>query len=189
MGESGAIQRVLERARRRRFESAGGEDEEKERLGGEVLVALVDLLSDPGLIESLRLYLGSCVEPIILLRRDLGGAVEEYAVDTEGRLIYTWRDTRWDVEEDQMLAGRKMVLMEASDFRGLSLDSVARLHGEVVKGDLWERLAWRRGREGKPGYHEGGYVEESETWRYLCADPDEVPEAARRTRAARRAAR
>ena len=64
----------------------------------------------------------------------------------------------------------------------------AELHATVLGGNLWERLAWQLGREGKPGFHPGGFLEESETWRYLSADPEEVPEAAKRTRAARRAA-
>ncbi len=84
---------------------------------------------------------------------------------------------------------RRVVLEKVADFRGLSLDSVAELHAIVLGGNLWERLAWRLGREGKPGFHPGGFLEESETWRYISADPEEIPEAVQRTRAARRAAR
>ncbi len=188
----GATRRVLERARvTRRFGPQGPDWKETEavRLGGEILHLLADLLADPSLVESLRLYLGSEISNLVLLRRPLGGSVEEYVLDTEGRLIYKWRNTRWNIVEEEVQETRTVVLAEASDFGGLDLESVARLHSEVSRGDLWERLAWQMGRSGKPGYREGGYIEESETWRYLSADPEEVPEMAKRTHAARRAAR
>jgi len=192
MVSEGATRRVLDRAKGRRRlgpQEPGWEEAEVVRLGGESLHLLADLLGDPSLVESLRLYLGSGVASIVLLRRPLRGAVEEYVLDTEGRLVYRWRDTRWDMPDGEMQESRSTVLSKASDFRGLSLDSVARLQGEVSSGNLWERLAWRMGRDGKPGYREGGYLEESETWRYLSADPEEVPEMARRTHSARRVAR
>jgi len=41
---------------------------ENEQLGGEVLHTVADLLSDPNLIESFRLYLGSEISKITLLK-------------------------------------------------------------------------------------------------------------------------
>jgi hypothetical protein len=189
--ESEAIGRVLERAKRGRNSRSRNSDEDilKEQLGGEILHALGELLGDPNLIESLRLFIGSEVEPIILFIRYSEEERESYALDTVGRLVYTWTDTLWDVEADEAQGVRRVVLEKVTDFRGLSLDSMAGLHAMILGGDLWERLAWRLGREGKPGFHPGGFLEEFETWRYLSADPEEVPEAAKRTRAARSAAR
>ena len=176
MTDEGAIRRALQRARgKRRFgpQDPGWEESEKERLGGEVLSALADLLGDPSLLESLRLYMGSDVEPIILLCCNLGGAREQYIIDTNGGLVYIWKDTRWDQEEIQMQEERKVTLDKASDFHDLSLESIMNFHREVTKEDLWERLAWHLGRQGKPGYLEYGYEEEMETWRIRSADPGE----------------
>jgi hypothetical protein len=176
LNDEGAIKRVLQRVRgRRRFgpQDSGWEENEKERLGGEVLFALADLLGDPSLLEPLRLYLGSDVEPIILLYQSFDGAREQYIIDTSGCLVYSWKDTCWDREEIQMQEERKVKLEKASDFCYLNLESVMNLHRNVMNGDLWERLAWSLGRLGKPGYREYGYEEEMETWRVKSADPGE----------------
>ena len=177
-----AIHRVLTRRRGRRFAAPGpsGEEAEKLRLGGEVLYVLGDLLGDPDLVESLRLYLGSDVESIVLLRRLLGGAREEYVVDVAGRLVYSWVDTRWDQPDGAAPARRRVVLSEASCFAELDLESVSALHSVVVREDFLDRLAWRMGRSGKPGYRSWGFEEERDSWRIRSADPGEHPTRRRR---------
>ena len=161
--------------KRKRFGLGSEEVDLRERLGGEVLSVLGDILGDPGLVESLRLYLGSDIEPIVLLRRSLGGAREEYVVDVDGRLVYTWVETRWDLPDGVMPARRRVVLGAASDFVELSLDSVSALHGCVVREDFLDRLAWRMGREGRPGYRPWGFEEERDSWRVRSADNGQHP--------------
>ena len=156
--------------KRKRFGLGSEEVDLRERLGGEVLSVLGDILGDPGLVESLRLYLGSDIEPIVLLRRSLGGAREEYVVDVDGRLVYTWVEKRWDLTDGVMPARRRVVLGAASDFVELSQDSVSALHGCVVREDFLDRLAWRMGREGRPGYRPWGFEEERDSWRVRSAD-------------------
>jgi hypothetical protein len=148
-------------------------------LGGEVLSVLGELLGDPGLIESLRLYLGHEVREIALLRRSLGGAVEEYVIDTVGRLVYTWRDTHWDLPEEEVMAPRRVVLSDGACFLELDLESVSELHQVVTREDWVDRLAWRTGRIGKPGYRSWGFEEERDTWSILSADPGERHRRAR----------
>jgi hypothetical protein len=126
-------------------------------------------------VESLRLYLGSEVKLIVLLRRLLGGAVEEYVIETDGLLVYNWRDTLWDLPDEETQARRRGELKKASDFRELGLDSVSALHGVVTREDWIDRLAWRTGRAGKPGYRPWGFEEERETWRVRSADAGEYP--------------
>jgi hypothetical protein len=171
-----AISRVLEgrRARRRLGPSdADWEYDEKLRLGGELLFVLADLLGDPNQVESLRLFLGLEVKPITLLSRDLGGLGEEFMIDLEGRLMYRSVEIQRDFKEEETPKERRIVLAGPRDFCKLDLEFVSMLHVVVAKEDFLERLSWRLGREGKPGYCSQGFEEESETWRVIAADPGE----------------
>jgi hypothetical protein len=154
--------------------------DELEILGGEVLHVLADLLSDPSLVESLSLYLGSEIQSIPLLRLSLGEAYEEYTIDTVGQLVNMWQSTRWDLPDGVLPPTKRIVLRSSSDFRGLSIESVSALHRVVTREDFLDRLAWRMGREGKPGYRSWGYEEERDTWKVKSADPDELPRRRRR---------
>jgi len=62
---------------------------EAQQMGGEVLSSLAFLLSDSGLVESFRLFLGSKVKPITLLWTTTpDGYREIYLIDNDRQLIY-----------------------------------------------------------------------------------------------------
>ncbi|MCX6642027.1 MAG: hypothetical protein NTV15_01390, partial [Candidatus Bathyarchaeota archaeon] len=49
------------------------------------------------------------------------------------------------------------------------------LHAEVTSEDFVEKLAWRHGRQGKPGYTAEGFDEEQQTWKLANEDPPKRP--------------
>ncbi len=176
MSSGDAISRVLEGRRgKRRFgpPNSDWEDDEKLRLGSEVLQVLADLFGDPDQVESLRLYIGSDVKSITLLCWGLSEAREEFMIDVDGCLVYRWFEARLDLSEGETPMERSMVLAGSGDFCVLSLESVSALHAVVAREDFLDRLAWRLGREGKPGYCTGGFEDERETWRVRAADQGE----------------
>jgi hypothetical protein len=157
-----------------------------EQLGAQILHILADVQSDPALIESLRLYLGVRIESITLLTRRLPNIREDYILDTEGRLTYTKRDTRWDTPFTKRILAN-VTLGQATDFNKVDVDSVSELHRTVTRDDFLDRLAWRIGRMGKPGYRPSGYEEERDTWRIKSEDPDDpTPTWRRRGQASKR---
>ncbi len=80
-------------------------------------------------------------------------------------------------------------MSSAEDFACLPLDSLESLALALSEGDFPDRVAWRQGREGKPGYWEGGFLEEAETWRLRDSDPEERPRVLARIREAVRRGR
>ena len=156
----------------------------EEQLGGDILHTLADLISDPSLIESLRLFTGSDVKPITLLQRQTPDACEEYQIDTDGQLIYTKKETSWNPQQPENTT--KITLNKTQDFNDLPLDSLSELHQIITREDFLDRLTWKMGRIGKPGYTPNGYDEEQNTWRIKSADPDDPTTLNRRSRTQRR---
>jgi hypothetical protein len=137
----------------------------EEQLGGDILYTLADLLSDPSQIESLRLFTGSEAKPITLLQRRTRDTCEEYKIDTDGQLIYE----SWNPQRET----KTITLNATKDFNDLPLDSLSELHQTITREDFLDRLTWKMGRIGKPGYTPNGYDEEQNTWRIKSADPDD----------------
>lgn len=162
---------------------------EKQGLGGEILDALNEMIH--GDLESLRLYYGLPEDTVRLhgAWAEHGGTCYygSWLLDEEG-LFYEVEVS--DEEEFYAGVGYDRCLMrrgrrpmsEPSDFVGIPMESVRGFHRLVRRDDFLDQLAWRFSREGKPGFREGGFDEERETWRVKSADPSEVHDLLRRSR-------
>lgn len=135
----------------------------------------------------MRLWAGLPEEEIVLHGREVAeGCSEEWLLDAEGRLVWRVRVYGEGVSVDGcVLEPGERVVASERDLRGIPFASLEGLAEAVGEGDLLDRVAWRRGREGKPGYTPGGFYEERVTWRLRDSGMEERGEELRRLRAAR----
>ena len=175
MRESGSSRR-LEAWLREKRKSAEGADavrDEKMSLGGEILDVFSELRARPELGEALRMYLGMVGGKVLLGKRWVGEYAfhEEYVLEEDGGLTYVVATARepflWGPGEDRcpVRCGEKP-LRSVLDFYGVPLESIRWFHGEATREDFFDRVAWRSGRVGKPGFREEGYEDEQRTRLY-----------------------
>jgi hypothetical protein len=188
LSDDGVIRRALESIRgKRRISFSVSEDEyalrelqlgdEIEDMGCEVLKALKDLNGEA--LENFGLYTSADYGNITVYKRcfsrDIYQFREEYRVGERG-LTYelTGPDDGAHMFKDLLNRG-EIMLGSPSDFRQLNNDSIRNLHADVTSEDFVERLAWRYGRQGKPGYTAEGFEEEQQTWKVANEDPPKRP--------------
>jgi len=184
----GSIKRALDGIRgKRRISFSGSKDDyahrelqlgdEIEGMGGEVLRALKDLNGEA--LESLLLYTSAGYGKITVFKRffsrEVYQFIEEYRVGERG-LTYELNGPEDGAYmfKDLLNCG-ELMLSSPSDFRKLNFDSIRSLYAEVTSEDFEEKLAWRYGRQGKPGYTAEGFDDEQQTWKLANEDLPKRP--------------
>ena len=129
----------------------------RELLGRGILSRLAEL-REPGRMEAFLLYMGKGLEPVVIHRRRVlgpaGGSeryVERFTLGVDGILYYD-RFGPGDWEPDLERGGLGVPLRVEGDFGELDYESVADLHGVVMRGAFFDELAYRLDRDGRVGY-------------------------------------
>jgi len=141
-------------------------------MSNDVLNVLKELRGEA--FEALGLYTGAGEGKVTLYERYFSRNElqfrEEFRIGGPG-LTYELTGPEEGVQFFKDLLNRGETRLDSpSDFGRLNYDSIRNFHTVVMSEDFVEKLAWRSGRKGKPGYTENSFEEEQLTWKVANED-------------------